>query len=301
VTARVCLVGIGVLDQVWELASLPGGAGKVTALAQRTTGGGMAATAAVAVAALGGRASWIGRVADDDAGVTILSLLADRGVDVSAVEPVPGARSPTSGVLVDGTGERFLAVFPGSGLPEAAGFDEGWLDGAGAVLGDPRWPEGTARLFRLAAARGLPRVLDAETNARDVVPRLAALADHVVFSRRGLADHAGMEDPAAGLAIAAAGLQHATIGVTLGDMGSLWWSGGRAVPLPAPRVAARDTTGCGDTFHGAYALALAEGATVPAAARFATATAALKAERGGGWGGMPGRAEVDALVRAGWG
>jgi sulfofructose kinase len=73
------------------------------------------------------------------------------------------------------------------------------------------------------------------------------------------------------------------------------------VGLGAPRVQARDTTGCGDVFHGAYALALAEGAAVEDAARLATAAAALKAERGSGWESMPDRADAEALARKAWG
>jgi sulfofructose kinase len=88
--------------------------------------------------------------------------------------------------------------------------------------------------------------------------------------------------------------------VTLGATGSLWWESGRARHLPAPRVQARDTTGCGDVFHGAYALAVAEGAPRGHAARFATAAAALKATRGDGWDGMPDRAAVAALLAKGW-
>ena len=53
-------------------------------------------------------------------------------------------------------------------------------------------------------------------------------------------------------------------------------------------------------FHGAYALAIAEGAAVPQAARFATAAAALKAANGNGWDGMADRAAVEALLREDW-
>ena len=81
---------------------------------------------------------------------------------------------------------------------------------------------------------------------------------------------------------------------------SLWWRDGATHHLPAPRITARDTTGCGDVFHGAYTLALAEGASVPYAARFATAAAALKAMRGEGWDGMPDRAAVLALMQEDW-
>ena len=298
--ARVVSAGIGVLDQVWELPALPEAPGKYIASGLRAVGGGMAANAAVAVAALGGQAAWCGRLGADAVGATLLAALRRHGVDTRGVTVAEGARSPSSAVLLDGEGERILAVFPGAGLPEDAPVPPEVLEGAGAVLADPRWVGGAERLFALAAARGLPRVFDADIAPREVLHRLARQAEHVIFSERGLAAFCGHPDAAAGLAEAAAMLP-ARVAVTLGARGSLWWRGGRAVGLGAPRVQARDTTGCGDVFHGAYALALAEGAAVEDAARLATAAAALKAARGSGWESMPDRPAAEALARQGWG
>ncbi len=298
--AKVVCAGIGVLDQVWELPALPDAPGKYIAGGLRLVGGGMAATAAVAVASLGGEAAWCGRLGADEVGATLLAALRRHGVDTGGVAIAAGARSPTSAVLVDGEGERILAVFPGAGLPEDAPVPPALLEGAGAVLADPRWVVGAERLFALAAARGLPRVLDGDIAPHEALHRLARQADHVVFSERGLAAFCGHPDAEAGLAEAATMLA-GQVAVTLGARGSLWWREGRAVELGAPRVQARDTTGCGDVFHGTYALALAEGAPVKAAARLATAAAALKAERGNGWDGIPDRAAAETLARQGWG
>ena len=66
--------------------------------------------------------------------------------------------------------------------------------------------------------------------------------------------------------------------------------------MPAPAVDAVDTLGAGDVFHGAYALALAEGRDIAAAARFATLAAAIKCTRDGGRAGCPTRAEVAAFI-----
>lgn len=297
--AKVVCAGIGVLDQVWELPALPAAPGKYIASGLRVVGGGMAANAAVAIAALGGQAAWCGRLGADAVGATLLAALRRHGVDMRGVTIAEDARSPTSAVLLDGEGERILAVFPGAGLPEDAPVPPELLDGAGAVLADPRWIGGAEQLFALAARRGLPRIFDADIAPREVLHRLARQAEHVIFSERGLAAFCGHADAPAGLAEAAAMLP-GQVAVTLGARGSLWWREGRAVHLGAPRVQARDTTGCGDVFHGAYALALAEGAAVPDAARLATAAAALKAARGSGWDSMPDRAAAEALSAQGW-
>lgn len=211
----------------------------------------------------------------------------------------PGGRTPNSAVLVDPEGERMLAVFPGAGLPADASIPPALVSAAGGALADPRWIEGAERLFALAAATGCPRILDADIAAPKTLRRLARQADHLIFSQRGLEAFSGCAGPAEGLAIAAAtGAE--VVAVTLGAAGSLWWEGGAARHLPAPRVQARDTTGCGDVFHGACALAVAEGMPTAPAARFATVAAALKAAHGDGWDGMPDRAAVAALLSRGW-
>jgi sulfofructose kinase len=70
----------------------------------------------------------------------------------------------------------------------------------------------------------------------------------------------------------------------------------RAMPVFA--VEAIDTLGAGDTFHGAFALALAEGRDAVAAMRFAAAAAAVKCTRFGGISGTPLRTEVEAFLAA---
>ena len=57
-----------------------------------------------------------------------------------------------------------------------------------------------------------------------------------------------------------------------------------------------ETTGAGDAFNGALAIALAEGQPAHAAVLFGCATAALSVTRPGAASSMPTRSEVDALL-----
>ena len=59
-----------------------------------------------------------------------------------------------------------------------------------------------------------------------------------------------------------------------------------------------DTLGAGDVFHGALAVALAEGLADLPAIQFAAAAAALKCLRADGVLGAPARAEVVQLLAA---
>lgn len=60
---------------------------------------------------------------------------------------------------------------------------------------------------------------------------------------------------------------------------------------------ARDTTGCGDVFHGAYAVGLARGWELWNCLVLASAAAALKATRHGGQAGIPSMSEVARFLK----
>jgi sulfofructose kinase len=85
--------------------------------------------------------------------------------------------------------------------------------------------------------------------------------------------------------------------VTQGEKGVLWMAAGDEKPTrtPAFPVEATNTTGAGDVFHGAYALAVAEGMAIPQVMRFAAAAGALRARDGQ----TPTRAMVEELLAGG--
>ena len=198
-------------------------------------------------------------------------------------------------MIVDRTGERNILV-DRAGLPSDPGpLPDDDLAGVAVLLADTRWPEGSAAAFRRAEEAGVIRVLDADGGDPALLEELAGSAEHVVFSDEGLADLVGPGTADERLARAAKRLD-GLVAVTLGAAGSLWSLHGEIVPVPALAVDTRDTTGCGDVFHGAYALGLAEGLRPLAAARFATAAAALKAANGCGWDGVPDRAAIGRMM-----
>lgn len=288
----VISLGLTAQDHIWTVDSLPAGMGKHRASGFDSTGGGMAATAAVAIAVLGGRSHFWGRAGQDAAGHAMRRELALEGVDVEQFRLFPGARSSVSGVLVDRSGERLIVNFRGAELP----VDPAWLPDntgdAGAVLADPRWPEGARHLFSLARARGIPTVLDADVAEPQVFRDLLPLTDHAIFSQQALEEFAGGDLQR----VADHGCRVAA--VTRGDEGVEWLEGGQTHRQPAFTVEVVDTTGAGDVFHGAWALAIAAGVKTAHAAGFAAAAAALKCTRPGGRAGIPNLNDTVALWRS---
>lgn len=293
--AAIICMGMLVRDLVFAVPSLPPTPQKLTATALTQGGGGMAASAANAAAALGGTVAWWGRVGDDDAGRELRDELAARGVAIHT-HLVPGTQTPVAAVLVADNGERMLAVFRGKLDDSPDWLPLAQVKNVQAVHADFRWTRGARALYEAARSAGIPRVLDADAGEPDSVRELLPLVDHAIFSQRGLAQLAGTADVDAGLRHAAA-LSPGVVGVTLGEQGSAFLIDGTSHKLAAPAVQARDTNGAGDAFHGAYALALAEGQDVRTAIRFATAAAALKCRNGSGWKAAPDRAAVDEFLK----
>jgi sulfofructose kinase len=116
-----------------------------------------------------------------------------------------------------------------------------------------------------------------------------------VFGEDALRSTTGAVDLADGLR-AVAERTGAMLAVTAGADGVVWLDHGTVHRLPAFEITAVDTTGAGDTFHGAFALALAEGADDASALRFAAAAAAVKCTRPGARRGIPTRTDVEALL-----
>jgi sulfofructose kinase len=122
---------------------------------------------------------------------------------------------------------------------------------------------------------------------------LLPLVDHAIFSEPGLRAFAGGatdSDEARLKALRQARrLGCRVAAVTRGREGVVWVDADGVHRQPAFVVDVVDTTGAGDVFHGAYALAIAEGGTVDAAMRFASAVSALKCTGKGGRAAIPTR------------
>jgi sulfofructose kinase len=298
---RVICVGHAALDRVFSVDSWPAGSGKIAAHRFWESGGGMAANAAAAIARLGGDAVFWGPTGDDAIATAIHAQFVADGVDATYLRAFAGRTSSHSAVIVDDRGERLVVGLRGSALQAPAD----WLPleqvaFAGALLADVRWPDGARRALQAARSAGIPAILDAEIAAAEILEALARAADHVIFSQRGLEAYAG-GDTEGGLRKALAnGAKLAAM--TSGEAGVRWIES--AAPLdvrycPAFAVDTIDTLAAGDVFHGAYALALAEGQRIGDAMRFAAAAAAIKCSRPGGRGGAPVRGEVEVLLENG--
>ena len=296
---RILCAGILVLDEVFRVKVIPQPDTKVEAEDFFIVNGGCAANAAVAIARLGGRAMLAsplgGPAGKDDNGDRVLAALARESIDTSACQRVDGLSTGLSAIFVDARGDRTIVTYRDKRIATVAPRDpEAITTAADLVLADNRYPQFVRPICEAARRRNIRVVLDADkaTAADDPLFRIAS---HAVFSTECLSATTGTSDLADGLKQIA---QHtdAFLAVSNGPNDILYLEEGSVRHLPVFEIRAVDTLAAGDALHGGFALALAEGRSEAEALRFGAAVAGLKCSRVGGSGGMPARAEVEALM-----
>lgn len=249
--------------------------------------GGSAANTVAGIAALGGRAGFIGQVADDQLGEVFAHDIRAAGVDFgTAVRP----GEPTTGrclIFVTPDGQRTMNTFLGAGqfLPEAA-LDRDLIAAASILylegyLWDPAEPRAAMRaaidVARQAGRRVAFTLSDVFCISRhgDDFRQLIAdgLVDILFANENELVALAQTDDFEAAVASLAA--QVPTLVVTRGEQGALAIQGGERVEVgaePVSRVV--DTTGAGDLFAAGFLHGQAQGRSLEQSLRLGALCAA---------------------------
>ncbi|MEU6994753.1 ribokinase [Streptomyces sp. NPDC046465] len=293
-TPHIAVLGSANMDLVAYVAEAPRRGETVTGREFRTVPGGKGANQAVAAARAGATVSMIGAVGTDAYGTRLRSGLEHSGVDTDLLRTVE-TPTGTAHIVVDDNGGNAIVVVPGANgtVTALAPGDEGLIASADTLLLQLEVPvEGVVAAARAARRHGVRTVLT-PAPAQLLPPDLLGAIDLLLPNEHEAAALTGItDDPHA--AAEALLSQVPEVVITLGSHGSLYAArGAEPVTVRAPQVAAVDTTGAGDTFAGALAVALAEGDSVVDALAWASAAAALSVQRPGASASMPYRKEID--------
>ena len=289
----VLCVGHAAFDLVMSVDHHPGPDEKCHATSLLASGGGPAANAAVTVARLGGKSAFAGYLGDDFYGREHLSELMAEGVNTDLV--VRGRHpTPVSLILAKPGGERTV-VNHKAGTP-LLGSKE--IDFSRCrpkvILFDGHEPLLSPPLAKAAKDAGIRTVLDAGSVHRGTLD-LMHCVDYLITSERFAHDFSGTNDVSQALSTLSG---HAPfVVITRGAKGLVWSTRRGSGAMPAFPAKAVDTTGAGDTFHGAFALCTARGNDFDEALRYASAAAALNCTKLGARPGIPAGEQVDAYLR----
>jgi ribokinase len=300
---RIVVVGSSNTDMVVRVSSLPRAGETVIGGTFFTAHGGKGANQAVAAARAGGTVALIACLGDDALGDDTLAALAAEGVGVGDVRRASGTPSGVALIFVDERGENSIAVAPGANAllaPEHVAPGAALLSPSDVLLAQLETPlESVLAAVRAASYAGAQVILN-PAPARDLPDELLALVSVLTPNEAEAARLAGVSvDGEHGLDDAATALLRRgarAVVMTLGAAGAYVATAEHRETIPGHRVEARDTTGAGDVFNGALAVALAERLQLREAVRFANAAAAISVTRDGAQPAAPHRAEILALL-----
>jgi ribokinase len=298
---RVAVVGSLNMDLVVRGPRFPRAGETLTGTRFETIPGGKGANQALAARRAGAQVTMVGAVGADDFGAALRAGLATEGVDVQHVAVAAGVATGVALITVDVHGENTIIVVPGANgcmTAEAVQAAAAAITAARVLLLQLEVPLAAVHAAaRVAAEAGVTVILNAAPAL--VLPgALLALVDYLVVNETEVLEvgaHAGVPADRAARALQSAGAR--TVVVTLGAAGALLMPpAGDVVATPAFEVEAVDTTAAGDAFVGAFAVALAEGATPSHALRVGSAAGALAVTRPGAQPSLPSRADIETLL-----
>jgi len=234
---------------------------------------------------LGGRSRAFVAIAGSTGG-HLADLLAQQGVDASFWD-VEGETRTSLTVMEEVTGLHYRFVLPGPTQPEPSG--EALLDGilaampadcayvvlSGSLLpGLP--PDFYAQLTQATQARGAQAVLDA--HGADLKLALPARPHIIRINHLEAAELTGISEPGISARVLSSRLIEQQVAeivlVALGEQGTLVATPTEHFQVRPPVVNVRSMVGAGDSFVGAFTLALARGGSLEDATRYGVAAAA---------------------------
>ncbi|OQP05194.1 ribokinase [Geobacillus sp. 46C-IIa] len=254
-----------------------------------TTPGGKGANQAVAAARLGADVRMIGAVGEDVFGKELLRSLQSEGISVDDVKPITHQHTGIAAITISEQDNRIIVV-PGANYalaPEDLDQCESVIAESDVCVVQLEIPLSVVeRAVSLAHRHGV-RVIVNPAPAQPLPPSVLKKASFLTpneHERTILFDKMDEEAFADKLI------------VTEGAKGVRIWQDGQERLIPSFQVPVVDTTGAGDTFNGALAVALAEGKPLEEACRFANAAAALSVTKLGAQAGMPTREDVESFL-----
>lgn len=295
-------IGSPCADLVLAVQRLPAWDDKSAGRSLGTFSGGTEANVACALSRLGRRTACFGSVGDDANGRFLRRAFVEDGVGTDYLRVLADGTSASTVLFVSPTGERALVWVAPSAEPPRHDLDHALQRSRLAYVMPYELPALLA--LREAATRQQALVaIDVEREGARRAGDLRAMlnaCDVAFFNQSGFTEAAGQapgfESMRGWLAATACRL----IVVTLGDQGALAVSVDEQAAHPAFAAEVVDVTGAGDSFNAAFLDAWLEGrGPLASQLAFACAAASRTVAAVGARTGMPGRAEVEALMDPG--
>jgi ribokinase len=296
---KIVVVGSLNVDHTFRVTHFPAPGDTRTASGASTDFGGKGANQALAAARAGGRVSLIGCVGDDELGTRYLEYLQGEGILTEAIiRSPPSVPTGTAFIVVDDQGENLIVVNPGANHalhPQHIDAHSALIRTADALLLQLECPLTTVmRAAEIAREAGVPVIL----NPSPLTPEFihSGMKVHTLIVNEHEEREASAWIASNGHTPLAARCEQLII--TAGPKPTRAVTPTQSISLHPPHVTPADTTGAGDTFAGAFAVALTEGQPLAEALAFANAAGALATLLPGAQTAIPRREEIMEFMKS---
>jgi sugar/nucleoside kinase (ribokinase family) len=285
-------LGMATLDILAQTPRLPQSNDCFPIAAVEMQGGGPVATALVALAKLGASCNYLGSLAMDDTANQIITELESYGIDLQFSPQRDSGVSSASVILVEQSNGQRAILYQKSTSEDLKPQEvpQDLIANARALHLDGFFTPAAIHAARIARQHGV--LVSFDGGAGELMwgelTQLMPLVDVLVVAKHFAQQTTGIDD------VLEAGpelrrlYQNQQVVITDGEHGSWYWDQATHFHQPAFQVNVVDTTGAGDTFHGAYLYACLQADWQPQyRLKFASAVAALKCTKMGGRKGIP--------------
>lgn len=301
--AEIVVVGSLNMDLMVKVKRLPSHGETIMANHFQISPGGKGANQAVAAARLGAEVSMVGRVGMDSYAEILLSNLQSSNVDTSHVMRENDLPTGVALITIDDTGSNTIVVFQGANgkcTPQDVEAAEELISGAKALVIQLEIPiETVETALKVAKKHSVVTVLN-PSPARRIPENLLSNVDILIPNEVEAATLCGFSVHNPDTAFKAAEnllrLGASRVAVTLGKEGTVFAGPEGRLYIPAFPVDALDSTGAGDAFIAAFAVALTEGMEVEESLRYACAVGAIATTRIGAQIPVSIREEAEQLM-----
>jgi len=298
---KIVVVGSCNTDMVIKVAHLPLPGETIIGHDFMTNQGGKGANQAVAVARMGGETLFIARLGEDSFGRQSLSLLKEEGIDTRFVKLTEGASTGVALIPVDEKGENSIIVASGANVllsEDDINVAETEICKAQMLLMQLETPVKTLLCAaEMAHQHGVTVILNpAPFPQEPLSAELLRNVDVIIPNETEAAAMSGVEVKDADSALRAIrkirelGVKQVII--TAGGSGAYTEEKGKLINVPAFKRQVVDTTAAGDTFCGAFCVALSRNYEYSDAIRLANKAASISVTRMGAWHSIPSAIEV---------
>jgi sugar/nucleoside kinase (ribokinase family) len=285
----VLVIGRSCLDNIAIVDNFPEENQKVPLAFKLVEGGGQGSTASCCISRLGGRAAYVGKLGDDEAGCFCLKRLKDFEVNTDWVDIVKNEKTPVAFAFVTKSNGKRTIIYEPNSLPKIQINEtvKNLLNQTPVVLLDPEVTYLIKEIKSLVNKK-VKIVYDCE-RWRDGIDDMMRVADFFIPSSEFLdSNELGLGNVS--LTEKMLKLKEMVTGeliVTHGGEGAYYFSGNSLYHIPSPDVTVKDTIGAGDNFHAAFALAVSKKYDLSEAVKLAVAVASLSCREYGGREGIP--------------